>query len=125
MYQGDDAKNLNNQIFQFLQNKLEEEIKEYNDSSLFYAYRQVELIEGRREKNRLQLGLDASKYIEYDIISRSVETTEEISKASVSAKYIVETILKVGCHGSRAVTDEDWHYLHALAAVLEETDYNI
>jgi hypothetical protein len=121
IYQGDDAKNLNNQIFQFLQNKLEEEIKEYNDSLLFHAYREVELIEGRREKNRLQLGLDASKYIEYDIISRSVETTEEISTAAVSAKYIVETTLKVGCHGRKSITDEDWHYLQALAVVLEET----
>ncbi len=121
IYQGDDAKNLNNQIFQFLQNKLEEEIKEYNDSLLFYAYREVELIEGRRGKNRLQSGLDASKYIEYDIISNTTKTTEEISMAAVSAKYIVETILKVGSHGSKAVTDEDWHYLQALAVVLEET----
>ena len=41
--------------------------------------------------------------------------------AAVSAKYIIESILRVGCHGSKAVTDEDWHYLQALAVVLEET----
>lgn len=121
LYHGDDAKCINNQIFQFLQNKLEEEIKGYNDSLIFYAYREVELIEGRREKNRLHSGLDASKYIEYDIILKTTKTTEEISRAAVSAKYIVGTILKVGSHGSKAVTDEDWHYLQALAVVLDET----
>lgn len=120
-YHGDEAKYINNSIFQFLQGRLEEEIRKYNQSLLFYAYEQIELIEGRREKSRIQFGMDASKYTEYDIIQKNIETTLEISTAATSAKHLIETLLKVGIKGTKVVTNEDWHYLHAIAVVLYDT----
>lgn len=120
-YHGAEVKRLNNLIFEFLQKKLENEIKRYNKSLLFYAYKEVELIEGRREASRIQLSMDASKYTEYDVVQRNIETTLEISCVANSAKYIIETVLKIGADGANTINDEAWHYLQAIAVVLHET----
>lgn len=122
-YHYDEAKRLNNIIFRFLQKKLEDEIREYNESILFYAYKEVELIEGQRKKNRIQFGMDASKYTEYEIVKKDMEETIKIAGAVNSAKYIIETILKIGTNGKMAITNESWHYLHAIASVLYETTF--
>lgn len=122
-YYGDEAKRLNNLIFKFLQKELENEIRKYNESLLYYAYKEVELVEGQREKKRTQFALDASKYTEYDIVQRNIETTVEIDKVSASAKYIVETILRVGVNGQKSINIESWHYLQAISVVLYETAF--
>ncbi len=120
-YHGDEAKRLNSLIFEFLEKKLENEIKQYNEGLLFYAYKEVELVEGRRAKSRIKFGMDASKYTEYDIAQKLKETVLEISAATNSAKYIIETMLKVGVNGSKIIDDESWHYLQAIALLLYET----
>lgn len=120
-YAGDDAKNINNLVFQFLQQKLENEIKKYDESLLFYAYNQIEFAEGHREKDRLKFKVDARKYTEYDIVQKNLESMIEVSKIASSAKYIVETILKVNPMGNISINQEAWHYLQAIAFRLIET----
>jgi len=121
IYNGDEAKSINNCIFDFLQNKLEDEIKRYNHNIIFYSYKEVELSEGLRENNRLQITLDASKYIEYDIVEKNKENNFEISKLANAAKYIITTLLKVGIKGEININQEGWNYLQAIALALFDT----
>jgi hypothetical protein len=120
-YYGEEAKLLNNQIFQFLQKKLEKELCQYNQQALFYAYRQIELIEGQHAKTRIKVGKDASKYTEYDFVQGHLEAMTQMSDVRNSSKYIVETMLKVGVNGEKAMNHESWQYLLAMALVLHDT----
>ncbi len=120
-YEGETAKELNYSILEFLGQKLENEIKQYDESLLFYAYQQVELIEGKRENNRIQFGLDASKYTDYDIYQKNVEETRNISQVATSSKLIIETFLKVDPKGKNKINDDSWTYLQALSIVIHET----
>jgi len=120
-YSGEKAKLINNDIFQFLQHSLENEINKYNDSILFYAYREIEYIEAKRESNRIHHGMDASKYIEYDLLKRVKRSRYELAKLSSSAKYTIETILKTNPSGNKTINDEGWHIIQAYAVVLFET----
>jgi hypothetical protein len=53
-YWEEDSKQLNNLIFEFLQKKLEERISQFDSSILIYAYKQIEYIEGKREKEKIK-----------------------------------------------------------------------
>ncbi len=120
-YEREDAKKLNDFIFEFLYKRLEDEIKRYDESILLYAYRQVELIEGKREKNRWQSGVDASKRTDYDFIGKNVEEIKKIASSSSSGKLIIEIFLKVDSIGHDSITSDFWSYLQALSIVLHET----
>lgn len=118
---GDDAKILNNHIFDFLQHKLEEEISKFNQSVLFYTYTQIEYIEGQRESDETQAGLDASKYIEFNIEERYNKQRMDISHLTIAAKHILHTTLKVNPKGGKSIVDTDWYYLSALSTIINET----
>jgi len=118
---GEDAKELNNLIFDFLYQKLEDQIKKYDNNFLYYAYKQVELIEGKREINKWQLGVDASKRTDYDFIGKSVEEVIKIASVVSSAKLIVEIFLKVDPIGHHKIDNDAWSYLQALSIILHET----
>lgn len=120
-YEGEDAKKLNDFIFDFLYQRLEDEIKQYDESLLLYTYRQVELIEGKREKNRWQSGVDASKRTDYDFIGKNVEEIKKIASSASSAKLIIEIFLKVDSIGQNKISSDSWSYLQALSIVLHET----
>ena len=104
-----DAKKLNNQIFEFLQKKLEEILSTFNKDILIYAYKQVEYIEGKRENDKNQMEFDAQKYIAFDIHNRHNKERLEVSELAVSAKHILHTILKVNPKDSKTVVDSDWY----------------
>lgn len=123
-YHGDEAKRLNNLIFQFLQKKLEEEIRQFNKNLLLYAYKEVELLEGWREICRIKSGMDADKYTRYDVVQKHTEKMSEISNAANSAKYIIESILKVQPSGERTINDESWQYLQSISLALHDVSIN-
>jgi len=120
-YWGKEAQDLNNIIFDFLQNKLEEEILKLNESALYYAYIQIEYIEGKREADTTQVGLDSQKYIEFDIQETYNKQRMEISHLSVAVKHILHSILKVNPKHGKAIVDSDWYYLLALSTIINET----
>lgn len=120
-YWGDDAKQLNNLIFEFLQKKLEETIRQFDSSILIYAYKQIEYIEGKREKEKKQMEFDVEKYIEFDIDERYYKQKIETSELAVSAKHILHTILKVTPKGSKRISEQDWYYLMACSKIINET----
>jgi len=117
----DDAKKLNNQIFKFLQQKLEEIISQFDNSILTYAYTQVEYIEGKRETDKNQMKFDVQKYIAFDIYERHNEERLEVSELAFSAKHILHTILKVNPKGHKKIVDSDWYYLMAFSKIINET----
>jgi hypothetical protein len=120
-YWGKDAQELNNIIFDFLQNKLEKEISKFNQSVLFYTYTQIEYLEGQRESDETQAGLDSSKYIEFDINEKYNKQRMEVSHLTISAKHIAHTILKVNPKGGKSIVDTDWYFLSALSMIINET----
>lgn len=119
-YEEEDAKKLSKFIFDFLYQRLEDEIKRYDESLLFYAYKQVELIEGKRELNRWQVGIDASKRTDYDYIGKNVDEIIEIASHVSSAKLIIELFVKIYPDGSNQCTNDSWSYLQALSIMLHE-----
>ncbi|MDZ7819624.1 MAG: hypothetical protein U5K55_13900 [Aliarcobacter sp.] len=120
-YWNEDAKELNNLIFKFLQNRLEEEISKFNSSILFYCYTQIEYIEGSREQNDYQAGLNSINYVEFDVEERYSEQRAKTSQLAVSTKHILHTILKINPNGHKLVADSDWYYLLALSTIINET----
>jgi len=120
-YWVDDAKQLNNLIFEFLQQRLEEIIGQFDTFALIYAYKQIEFIEGERKKNRNQMRFDAQNYIEFDISERYHKEKIETSTLAVSAKHILHTILKVNPQNSKSIFEHDWHYLMAFSKIINET----
>lgn len=120
-YWGTDAKKLNNLIFDFLQKRLEDTISTFNHSLLDYTYTQIEYIEGQRESDATQAGLDASKYIEFDLQEKYNQQRQEISHLAIAAKHILHTTLKVQPHAGKAIVDTDWYYLLALSTIINET----
>jgi len=117
----DDAKKLNNQIFEFLQQKLENIISKLNNSILVYAYKQIEYIEGERENNKTQMEFDVQKYIAFDIHERHNKERLEVSELAVSAKHILHTVLKVNPKGTKNISEQDWYYLMAFSTIINET----
>lgn len=120
-YWGEDAKQLNNLIFEFLQKQLEEEIAKYDSSILIYAYTQIEYIEGKREIDKKQMEFDVQKYIAFDIHERHNKERIEVSELAVSAKHLLHTILKVNPKGYKKTVDSDWYYLMAFSKIINET----
>jgi hypothetical protein len=116
-----DAKKLNNQIFESLQQKLEETISQFDNSILIYAYKQIEYIEGKRESDKNQMEFDVQKYIAFDIHERHNEERLEVSELAVSAKHILHSILKVNPQGHKNIVDSDWYYLMAFSKIINET----
>lgn len=120
-YWEDDAKQLNNLIFEFLQKRLEEELAKFNKSVLHYTYTQIEYIEGKREKDKYQINLDVHTYNEYDTHDRFNKQRMEVSELTVAAKHILHSILKVDPKGAKAIVDKDWYYFMALSKIINIT----
>jgi hypothetical protein len=119
-YEGESAKRVCNVTFEFLQGRIEDVIRPYDRSILFYAYQILESIEAERETSRIQLAIDASKIIEYDIVKKNTDRLHRMSRLSMSARHIIETILKLGISGTQTIDEERWLYLQALAVTLYE-----
>lgn len=120
-YWDTDAKQLNNLIFEFLQKRLEQIISQFNTSVLIYAYKQIEYIEGKREKDEIQMKFDVQKYIEFDINERHFKERMEVSELAVSAKHILHSLLKVNPQGSKSISEHDWYYLMAFSKIINQT----
>ena len=120
-YWEEDAKQLNNLIFEFLQKRLEETINQFDNSILIYAYKQIEYIEGKREKEKNQMQFDVEKYIEFDIHERYYKEKIETSELAISAKHILHSVLKVNPRGGKNISEHDWYYLMACSKIINET----
>lgn len=119
-YIENEAKEINGDIFDFLQNLLEDTIKEFDENIIFYAYQQLEFSEGKREKNRLKYGMSSQRDIEYDLKEKASEEIREIILLSAYSKHIIHTILKINPTGEKYITESDWTFLLGIVAALME-----
>lgn len=101
--------------FDFISNIIEKELKEFNQSTVQYAFEQLEFVEVERVNLSIRAGVDSSKYVEYDVQSRFVEEYDKLSKAAISIKYLCTNIIKLKPCGSKAVDRESWDNILALA----------
>lgn len=121
-YEGNEAKEINGKIFVFLQQLLENEIKKFTPDLLIYAYRQIELIEGRNEFSKLKAGLDLSRDLSYDIKEKELKAKwNDRTFLAAIVKQIIHSILKVNPKGSVRADKITWQWLLGITATIQET----
>jgi len=120
-YTGQIAKEINGQIFDFLQQLLENNIKTFKEDILFYAYQQLEFIEGKRELSSLKFGMRSDRAIRYNLKEAARNEIESLAVLASYAKHIIQTTLKVRPTGEKVITESDWTFLLGITAALIET----
>ena len=113
-----ESKELYNKIFEMLYSKLEKIIVTYDISLLEFAYKQLELIERRRFEQLIEIGMKNLDQITEAVRKRYTEEMKDITKHSVTAKFIIEMILKCGFKGERRINRVNWSYIQANAFYL-------
>lgn len=116
-----EAKEINGDIFDYLQNLLETTVKKFNNDVVLYAYRQLELAEGKREMNSINYGMNTNRAIRYDLKEKVSDEIQEVILQSLYSKQIIHTILKVNPNGDKTITESDWTFLLGIVAALTET----
>jgi hypothetical protein len=111
--------------FDFISNIIEEEVKKFNQSIIYYAFEQLEFIEYERVKLGIRAGIDSLKYVEYDVESRFIEAYGKISQAAVVVKYLCTYVAKLDPCGTKAVDRESWDNILALAYSAIQLSYLI
>jgi hypothetical protein len=122
-YTGDEAKEINGIIFDFLQSLLENTIKRFDHEIVFWAYQQLELIEGKRAINRVKLGMKKNRILRYDLKEYTKKEFASLAHLSSYVKHILQTILKVNPLGEKQTTKSDWTFLLGIVAALMETNH--
>lgn len=123
IYTGDEAKRINGVIFDYLQNLLEETVGTFNHKLIFWAYQQLELIEGKRAIDRIKLGMKENRILRYDLKEHAKNQYTSLAHLSSYVKHILQTILKVNPTGEKPITKSDWTFLLGIVAVLMETNH--
>ena len=113
-----ESKELYNKIFEMLYSKLEKIILTYDISLLEFAYKQLELIERRRFEQLIEVGMKNLDQTTEADRKRYTEEMKDITKHSITAKFIIQMILKCGVKGERRINRIDWSYIQANALYL-------
>ncbi|RLD54827.1 MAG: hypothetical protein DRJ01_17510, partial [Bacteroidetes bacterium] len=121
IYTGEQSKEINGTIFDFLQTLLEEQIKKFNSHVLIFSHQQLELVEGEREMNKIKHGMNTNRAIRYNLKEKVKEETKPLILQSAYSKHIIQTILKINPNGKQKITKTDWTFLLGIVAALMET----
>lgn len=114
----EESKTVYNKLYLEFYQVFEELISKYDESLLYFAYQQLELIEGNRYKLLIETGMRNEATLEEKFINFFKEKQEEISNLSSSTRFIIENILKFGIHGINKINIEEWGFLQALSLYL-------
>lgn len=123
-YSGDPAKTICFEVYVYLQQTLETDISSYNYELIIYAYKQLELNEGRVELRKINAGKNTFRVVDYDVLEKLKRDLTEDMAISSEARYILHTCLKVDTSGQKFPTDTDWSYLTALATEIIQAAMN-
>lgn len=123
VYTGDEAKRINGIIFDYLQILLENTIATFNHRIIFWAYKQLELIEGKRAINRVKIGMKENRILRYNLKEYTQNQFTSLAHLSSYVKHILQTILKVNPAGEKEITKSDWTFLLGIVAALMETNH--
>jgi len=119
-YNGEELKQILNNLFKFVQSELEDEIKKYNNSLLGFTYAQIEFLRNYRESMEIQFGIAQKTYTEYDIPEEKAKLLEEVVMRNNSFQHLIETILKVNSQTGNDITVKAFQYLEALTNMASE-----
>lgn len=116
-YNGEELKQILNELFKFIQSELENEIKKYNNSILYFTYAQIEFLRNYRESMEIHFGMAQKTYTEYDIPEEKAKFLEEVVMRNTSFQHLIETILKVNSQDGNDIKVEEFQYLEALTTM--------
>ncbi len=121
-YSNDELKEIDNEIYKFLQSKLESEIKKYNLCVLIhFTYLQIEYLRHYRESMEIGFGMAEDTRIEYNMVNEKSKITGSFLSRFNPLQHLIESILKVNPSGEKdLIITEEWQYLQALAACIVE-----
>lgn len=114
----EESKQLFNKIYKEFYKRFKDLLFQYDISILFYAYRQRELIEGKRYLIRLEAGMRKTSQLDYDYRESFLKEYDEISKLSTTQRFIIENILNSGIKGDKKINKIEYSYLLSLAFYL-------
>jgi len=123
--EGAEAVRILESCFDFVSEKVEEELRAFNQSIVHRAFEQLEFIEYERISLGIRAGVDSCKYVEYDVEGRFIEEYNKISRAAVAVKYLCTNVIKLGPGGAEAVDRESRDRVLALAYWAVDLSYLI
>jgi hypothetical protein len=122
-YTGENAKNIFEKIYNYLQDFLEMEISKYDSGILYFIYRQMELAEGTRYTEKIRLGMKAKGNVDYDLRDDYQKQDIEQTTLLLTIRHILHSFLKVEISTKTRITKERWTYLLALAKTVLDAGY--
>ena len=117
-YNSIESKQLFNKIYSKFYKRLELLLSKYDISILYQAYKQLELVEAERQLIRIEAGMRMPSQLEDDYIEIFNQRYEELSKLSMTHRFIVENLLKFGIKGTEKFNTLDYGYVIALSFYL-------
>lgn len=112
------SKELYNEIYLKLYNDLERLCSQYDESILYFAYKQLELIESKRYKTYIEAGMRSPDVLDKVYLDYFKKEIEEIAKLSSATRFIIENLLKFGIKGKKTINSINYGYVQALSLYL-------
>ncbi len=122
-YSADSAKSICNDIFTFLWNDLIESLSKLNSHALSFIYRQIELIEGKREQQQLSAGLQSRIRTDFDPIEKYKSDYSELVKLLETSKYIFQIAFSLSPTGDEHLTQLNWQKCLAIGWWMGEVSH--
>ena len=122
-YHADDAKIICNKIFDFLWDDLIERLSQLNSRSLFFIYRQIELIEGRRVTQQISAGLQTRIRTDFDLEEKYRSEYNDLIKLSDVSKYIFQIAFSLSPRGNEHLTRLNWQTCLSLGWWIDEISH--
>ena len=122
-YYADDAKKICNKIFNFLWDDLIERLSQLNCQSLFFIYRQIELIEGRRVTQQISAGLQTRIRTDFDLEEKYRSEYNDLIKLSDVSKYIFQIAFSLSPKGNEHLTRLNWQTCLSLGWWIDEISH--
>lgn len=117
-YSPEESKNIYNEVYRFLYEKLREETSSYDLSLLLKAYAELELIEARRYQLLMETGMKSDELLDLNYLKYFRKESGEIMNLSSSTRFLIENVLNFGLVGSKKINAIDYGYLQALSSYL-------
>jgi len=112
------SKTLFNDIYKFLYKKLEKILGDYGINILYFAFTQLELLEGQRYLLYIEAGMRDPRIIDDGYLQYFTNKSDEISKMSIAQRFIIACILKQELKNIKQVNSIEYGYIQALSLYL-------
>ena len=118
-----EANEICNSIFGFLWNRLINTLSLYNFHSIYFIYREIELVYYQRESLKTSIGLQSKIRTEYDLSEHFKEELLTVQQLNDTVNYLFHVFYSLGTYGNQHLTEVDWRKCLALGWWLNEVSY--